>query len=108
MMMTSAMVAEIKTYVESMELGWDYEYVGVRVQDVPFALGEVDHLSHVWDDGDDTGVELDGLCATKIDRLGHEMYYGDYVAIICGNEASYGEDDGEIIIQDPIVVKIIR
>ena len=34
---------------------YDYEAVGVRVQDVPFAPGPMAHRSHVWDNGDDTG-----------------------------------------------------
>ena len=28
---------------------YDYEAVGVRVQDVPFAPGPMAHRSHVWD-----------------------------------------------------------
>lgn len=33
---------------------YDYEAVGARVQDVPFALGPMAHRSHVWYNGDDT------------------------------------------------------
>ena len=36
----------------------DYEYIGVRVQDVPFTLGPINHNSHRWDNGDDTGEDL--------------------------------------------------
>ena len=42
---------------------YDYEAVGVRVQDVPFATGPMFHRSHIWDDGDDTGMELPGVSA---------------------------------------------
>lgn len=101
-------IRAIKDAADEMGLSWDYEFVGVRVQEREFDLGEIDHLSHVWDNGEDTGVALDGICACKLDRLGVNRYYGNHAAIICGNEAEYGEDDGEIIIRDAVVVKILR
>lgn len=107
MMMNAEMIKNIKKVAEEMGLSWDYEFVGVRVQEQDFELGTIEHLSHVWDNGDDTGVELDGICACKLDRLGVNQYYGDHVAIICGNDAEYGEDDGELIIRDAEVVKVI-
>ena len=106
-MMNQEMINRINQIVEDMDLTWDYAYVGVRVQEPEFQLGEIDHLSHVWVDGDETDEELDGICVCKIDRLGRENYFGDHVAIICGNEATYGEDDGELIISDPVVAAII-
>lgn len=107
MLMNAEMIKNIKQTAEDMDLRYDYDYIGVRVQEVPFELGSVDHNSHVWDDGDDTGVELDGICACTLDRLGANNYFGDHVAIICGNDVEYGEDDGEIIIRDAEVVKVI-
>ena len=106
MMMNAEMLKNIKKIAEEMDLSLDYEFVGVRVQEQKFELGAIEHLSHVWDNGDDTGVELEGICACKLDRLGVNQYLGDNVAIICGNEAEYGEDDGEIIIRDAEVVKV--
>lgn len=90
-----------------MELSETYEYVGLRVQEQEFELGKIDHVSHVWDGGEDTGVELDGICVCDMDHLGANRYYGDHAAIICGYRASYGEDPGEIIIRNAEVVKII-
>lgn len=107
MMMNVEMIKNIKKVSEEMGLSWDYEFVGVRVQEQDFELGTIEHLSHVWDNGDDTGVELDGICVCSLDRLGVNNYFGDHVAIICGNEAEYGEDDGELIIRDAEVVKVI-
>ena len=111
MIMTAEMIADIKRIVEEMNLNWNYEFVGVRVQEVPFELGAIDHKSHVWIDGEETDEELDGICTCKVDRLkckSYEGYYvGDHAAIICGNEGEYGEDDGEIIIRDAEVVKIL-
>ena len=106
-MMSAEMIENIKKIADEMDLSWDYEFVGVRVQEQEFEIGTIEHLSHVWDNGDDTGVELDGICVCKLDRLGVNQYFGDHVAIICGNEAEYGEDDGEIIIRDAEVVKVI-
>ena len=106
-MMSAEMIESIKKIAEEMDLSWDYEYVGVRVQEQEFELGTIEHLSHVWDNGDDTGVELDGICVCNLDRLDRNDYFGDHIAIICGNEAEYGEDDGELIIRDAEVVKVI-
>lgn len=107
MMMNAEMIKNIKKVAEEMDLSWDYEFVGVRVQEQEFELGTIEHLSHVWDNGDDTGVELDGICVCNLDRLGANNYFGNHVAIICGNEAEYGEDDGELIIRDAEVIKVI-
>lgn len=90
---------------------YDYEAVGVRVRDVPFAPGPMSHRSHIWDDGDDTGEELPGVSAMRWDSIDaaqrHGYYYGDYVAVIAGNAWDYGEDAGEIVIHDPIVIEIL-
>lgn len=107
MIMNAEMINTIKKIAEEMDLSWDYEFVGVRVQEQEFKLGTIEHLSHVWDNGDDTGVELDGICVCSLDCLGANNYFGNHVAIICGNEAEYGEDDGELIIRDAEIVKVI-
>ena len=103
------MIEAIRTIIDENDLDFDYGYVGVRVQDEPFELGKIDHLSHIWVDGDDTEEELDGICATRIDCLDilPYEYFGDHVAIIVGNRATYGEDVGEIIIEDATVAEIL-
>lgn len=108
MLMDKAMIAKIKKIAEEMDLAWEYTYIGVRVQEQEFELGEIDHVSHIWDNNDDTGVELPGICACKLDCLGENDYFGDHIAIICGDEAEYGEDYGELIIRDPKVVAVIQ
>ena len=100
---------EIREIME--ELHWDYEIVAIRTQEQPFELGKIVHCSHVWDDGDDTGEELDGICGTT--EKGVELhlsgyYYGDHMAIIAGSSYEYGEDANEVIIKNAEVVKIIR
>ena len=90
---------------------YDYETVGVRVQDVPFAPGPMSHRSHIWDDGNDTGEELPGVSAMCWDAINeaqrHGYYYGDHVAVVAGNSWGYGEDAGEIVIHDPVVIEIL-
>ena len=89
----------------------DYAAIGVRVQDVPFVLGPMSQKSHIWDDGDDTGAELPGVCAMKLDSIRaaqqHGFYFGDYAAVVAGDSYEYGEDTGEIIIHDPVVIAIL-
>lgn len=106
MKVTNEMIARAKEAAN--ELFYDYEIVGIRVQEVPFELGEMHHCSHVWVDGDDTEEELDGVSILRADRA--EMarhYYGNHVAIVAGNGYTYGEDDGEIVLRDPVVVEVL-
>lgn len=95
----------------------EYAVVAIRTQEEPFELGEIDRLSHVWDDGDDTDEELDGLSATtvksaRIDMHAddhspiHGFYFGEHAAIVCGNDYEMGEDEGEVVIGDPVCVHI--
>ena len=111
MKLTQKMIDRINSMIEN--LHDEYEYVGIRTQEEPFELGEMDHVSHIWVDGDDTGEELGGVSALSLTSKTIDWaklastYYGDHVAIICGYSASFGDDDGEIIIEDPEVVEII-
>lgn len=106
-MMTAEMIQSAKEIAE--ELFYDYEVIGVRVQDEPFNLGEIRHLSHVWVDGEDTGEELDGICAQDIRTVGkvNNGYIGAHIAVIAGNQYTYGVDVGELIIEDAVVVEIL-
>ena len=87
----------------------DYEKIAIRVQDVPFSMGAMDHCSHVWVDGEETEDTLDGVCAQDIETIDryNNCYYGDHVAIVAGNDYTYGEDAGEIIISDAVVIAIL-
>lgn len=89
-------------------LAMEYEIVGIRVQEVPFEEGEIAHRSHIWNDGNDTGEELSGVCAINASKAELAVgYYGDHVAIVAGNRYEYGEDVGEVIIDDAVVVEIL-
>ena len=96
-------IKKARQIIDEQELDCKYGYIGIRVQEEPFELGEIDHLSHTWEDGDDTGAELDGICATDINCKQFTEYFGDHVALICGDKATFGEDVGELIIEDAVV-----
>lgn len=85
----------------------EYEYYGLRMHDGETSIGEILPNSFVWIDGDWTEEELDGTCAVDLRNQKAEQlcstYFGNAI-VIAGNSASYGEDDGEIIICDAIRV----
>lgn len=109
MKLNAEMIANIRAIVEEMGLEDEYEYIGVRVQEREFEIGAIDHVSRVWIDGDETNEELNGVCATMVDAISNlpYEYFGDHVAVVCGNSAEFGEDVGEIIIEDAIVAAVI-
>lgn len=94
----------------------EYDYIGMRVQDGTHGaqVGEVmTHQSLVWVDGDMTNERLTGVCAidaqlSRWHNSAHSYYIGDTVLILGSDRAEYGEDDGEIVMRDPIVLHIIH
>ncbi len=105
-------IEEIKQIKEIAEKYEDkYGVVAIRTQTVPFKLGEIEHESSVWEDNIEMGERLVGICATNITNnygMEEHFYEGEYQAIIVGDRFEYGNDLGEVIIQDPIVVEIIE
>lgn len=109
-------VAEIREIAEKYSM--DYEKVCIRTQEVPFELGEMTHESKVWADGDETEDTIGGISATDCTSRAVAMhternpktgyYFGEHIAIVCGNDFEHGEDDGEIILKDAVVVEIIK
>lgn len=92
----------------------EYGFVGLRIQDVPFELGSMEHVSRRWADGEETEEELPGVSAVAASMARRVFlkpfpveYFGNHVAIIAGDKIEYGEDEGEIIIADPVVIEII-
>ena len=106
--------AELRALIEElMEEYGEYQYFGIRTQDVPFELGEIDHNSKVWEDGDETDEELDGISATNatsgsISAHIDGLYYGDHMAILASNDITWGEDVDELVMRDAVVIRIIR
>lgn len=93
-----------------------YEYIGIRIQEENTnKVGDtMTHCSSVWDNGDETEEQLDGVSAIDIDMAGqlnnadYEGYFGGIVYILGSDNASYGEDVAEIIMQDAVVLAVIE
>lgn len=96
-----------------------YDVVAVRTQEAPFKLGPLLHKSVKWTNGEPTSEKLDGISATSVGSSAirkhtdefdprEGQYQGDYCAIIGGNKFKYGHDKGEVVIKDPVVLKILR
>ena len=101
-------IEKIMERIEEIKDKYDFGYIGVRVQEDPFTLGETLDNSFVWVDGEMTDEELDGTCAVKIDEAElAKRYFGDYVAIIGGDSMEYGQDLGEIITRNAEVLEIV-
>lgn len=112
MMVSESMVNRLLEIAE--DLYYDYEVVAIRVQEPAFELGEINHVSRVWIDGEETNEELNGICcisskyASKVFGGRFPVVYpGSHVAIIAGNHYEPGEDFGEVIISDPVVVDVV-
>lgn len=101
-------IENIISRIEEIMDNSEYEYIGVRVQENEFSLGEILDNSFVWVDGEMTDEELDGTCAVKLeDAELANGYYGNHVAIIGSNSMEYGQDLGEIILRDAEVIEVV-
>lgn len=90
---------------------------GIRSDDRHFALGQSLPCSRIWVDGDPTEELLDGVSVTGIRyaedadkalRLNERCYnYGQPMYLVAGDFVGYGEDDGEYILADAVVIGIL-
>lgn len=101
------------------ELG-GYDFYGIRVihgQSEPAKVGDTLDPSYRWEDGEPTDEELYGTCALAVDGYSNisrslsaliKGYgsLGDQVALIGGYQCEWGEDAGEIIIKNAIVLMV--
>lgn len=105
-------VIKVLGEIDMAEFEDEYECVGIRVQEDSYGqrVGDVmDHNSRVWIDGDETEEELDGVCAIKSNMTGVACeYFGNTVLVLGSNCYTYGEDAGEVIMQEPTVLAIIE
>lgn len=92
----------------------EYACYGLRRQEMPFEeIGDtMTHCSSIWDDGEETDEELDGVCALWLERFdsledaleASKGYDGEYVATIASDDYEYGQDENEVILRDPVVI----
>lgn len=110
-------INDIKEMITENDWDFYYERIGIRIQEQPFTLGEIDHVSHIWIDNEDTEEELGGICAIDIndinshivnDMLRGRRYFGGHIALIGGDLDECGEDVGEIILKNAEVLYIIK
>lgn len=102
-------VAEINKAIEKAKcLMVDADYCAVRVCPEMVEAGQVLQPSFVWVDGDITDEQLDGTCGIDIDSHPACGYMGECIAVIAGNEVSWGEDVGEIIIKNAEVISVLQ
>ncbi|MBR7146478.1 MAG: hypothetical protein IKD11_02010 [Oscillospiraceae bacterium] len=98
----------------------EYSYYGIRVDDgVDYSIGDAVAASRVWVDGDPTDEDLDGTSCiglkfnatvSDVERAikAASIYYGDRIYLIGGDDMEYGEDAGEYIIKDAVVVEVLK
>ena len=82
---------------------------GLRSDERDLQIGEIFPASRVWDDGEATEELLDGTSVTgfryaedaaKALELQLSVYnYGQPLYLVAGNLNSYGEDEGEYILE---------
>lgn len=107
--------SEMLDRLEEVAASSDYYLVGIRCQEVPFELGEMNHVSHHWEDDEDTGEELPGVCVVDAGSARRVFgglfsvdYPGEHVAIVASNFGRNGEDYGELVLENPEVIEILK
>ncbi len=103
-------IESIMNRIEEIKNECEYEYIGIRIQEDAFAEGDVLDNSFVWIDGECTDEELNGTCAINLydAKLALENgYYGEHVAVVAGDSREWGQDEGEIIIKDAVVIEVL-
>lgn len=100
-------IANKKKYAEL------FENVGVRIVDEDYLeynarKGDTLPNSHTWEDGEYTDVELDGTSCIDNGEHGTFLgeYFGDKALIIGGDFATWGDDPGERLIQNAVVLAV--
>lgn len=101
-------IESVAERIEEIKDEYDYDFIGIRVQENEFVEGEILDNSFVWIDGECTDEKLDGTCALRLDDArAANSYLGEHVAIIAGYYGEYGVDFGEIIIREAEVVEVL-
>jgi hypothetical protein len=96
----------------------EYDYVGFRVVNAAnesYKIGDIVRPSRVWVDGEPTDEYLNGACAISIDKLAYaydgyneyEGYIGDTILVLGSNNAEGGNDPGEIVMIDAVVLDVV-
>lgn len=92
----------------------EYRYYGVRVLDEQVSVGDEVAPSRVWVDNDQTDEVLPGACALWVESADDlddvlavaARYVGEHTVLLGSDEWLLGEDDGEIVMADAVVVAL--
>ncbi len=90
-----------------------YDHIGFRVvnrANEAYKVGDIiTKRSRVWVDNEPTNEYLSGTCAVSSEKLhltGYG-YIGDTILVLGSNNAEGGNDLGEIVLIEPVVLDII-
>lgn len=94
---------------------YDYDFVGVRVVDREYdgydsKPGDTLDRSWQWEDGEPTEEQLEGTSAIDVVDNAPSTpggYWGNRVLIIGSYHAQTGNDPGEIVMQEPVVLDVL-
>ncbi|MCD8087265.1 MAG: hypothetical protein LUE22_01580 [Oscillospiraceae bacterium] len=125
-MTTSEMIKKVMEIVEE----GDYSVYWVRTCNKDYRVGDICDNSYVWDDGDWTDEELNGVCCTGLPMFPEESdvkkclkyhirdkemfgfqncyYPGSHTYLIGGHSVEYGTDSGEYIIPNGTVICVLK
>jgi hypothetical protein len=93
---------------------YPYDYVGLRIQAKRYGvkIGDtMDRCSRVHVEGRRTRQGLRGICAIEarlVKAAGTAWYPGTVVLVLEAYCATRGEDDGEIIMDKPVVLDVLE
>ena len=105
-----------KKIEDAMDRG-GFGYYGIRIDDdAVYNVGDRTATSHDWEDTEPEDDYLNGTCCVGISYVEDidkaikiaNTYYGDHVCLIGGDSMEYGEDEGEYIIKDAVVVAVLQ
>lgn len=124
-------ITEVRRHVAPEDDYPEHEVYGLRVMPVRHSakVGDTLQASYRWDDGRKTHERLDGTSAIRVGwdgelsdeqlarvlynlgvpgyaRPGNGGYHGDQIALIGGDSAGEGADEGEVVIRDAKVVAV--
>jgi hypothetical protein len=93
------------------EKEYNYSVIGLRATDKKIRKGQRLARSWKWEvgTGNRTGVRLDGVCTVSIDcALAGKAwtYEGDRIVLVGGDSYEYGNDQGELIITNPVAIEV--
>lgn len=95
-------IETIVTQIETLKAEYSDELIwGIRWDVAGLEVGHVFEASHVWDDGEMTDEMLKGTCVIQDTHISRIVgIYPGTPYIVCGYNAGYGEDAGEVILSE--------